>query len=301
MVMTTATANYEKLLQGVQEPLRSIALQIIAESGGKIGVTAHGGFRDRAQQQKMYNDYLNGGNLAARPGHSMHERGLAVDFKTTDYGLLAKLATAHGLVNSVHGEPWHYTMGDGLHAEGSGTDSLPQGFNPGEAPEPHDALANRLNAVFSMLGGNSATGETQPAYDPALYENLQQPDIGVADQAVSAASDIANKAVSAVSGLFGHGSKGQYEKYAAEQFSKFGWDKSQLPALIELWDRESGWNPQADNPHSTAAGIAQKLQSVHGSVESSPLAQINWGLQYIAERYGSPSAALAFHNRHNFY
>ena len=34
---------------------------------------------------------------------------------------------------------------------------------------------------------------------------------------------------------------------------------------------------------------------------TNPKTQISWGLRYIKNRYGNPGAALAFHNRMNWY
>ena len=69
-------------------------------------------------------------------------------------------------------------------------------------------------------------------------------------------------------------------------------------ALFTLWDRESRWDYTADNPHSNAYGIPQILNMN----EKTPMArQIDLGLKYIQHRYGTPSRALAFHNRHGWY
>ena len=43
------------------------------------------------------------------------------------------------------------------------------------------------------------------------------------------------------------------------------------------------------------------MTSIHGPVEGSAAGQAEWGLKYISDRYGSPSRALAFHNRNNWY
>jgi len=275
----------ERRLQGVNPSLANIARQVYQESGGKIGVTSHGGFRDRAQQAKMYDDYRNGGNLAARPGNSMHERGLAIDFDTDDYDLLASIATRLGLVNSVNGEPWHYTMGDGVEVDE--TPTLP--YDVGETENPEDALANRLNAVLSMMGGAS----------PAGVEPVTQNDMGAEPDPIAGVSEEAATAGGAARGAVAGAS--QLQQYALSQFSQFGWGQEELNSLIELWNRESNWNPQADNPTSSAAGIAQKMTSIHGAIEPTGEGQINWGLQYIMGRYGSPSRALQFHNQNNWY
>lgn len=45
------------------------------------GISVNDGGRTYAQQQILYNQYLNGtGNLAAKPGTSVHESGLAMDW-----------------------------------------------------------------------------------------------------------------------------------------------------------------------------------------------------------------------------
>jgi hypothetical protein len=74
--------------------------------------------------------------------------------------------------------------------------------------------------------------------------------------------------------------------------------KHEWNALFALWDKESRWDYTADNPHSTAYGIPQLLNMD----EKTPMArQIELGLTYIQHRYGTPTKALAFHNRHGWY
>ena len=69
------------------------------------------GHRTRAEQEKLYQAYLNGtGNLAAKPGTSNHEKGQAIDFTNTKgaWAWLAKNAEKFGFKN-LKGEPWHYS------------------------------------------------------------------------------------------------------------------------------------------------------------------------------------------------
>ncbi|QEQ94084.1 hypothetical protein SEA_SAFTANT_52 [Streptomyces phage Saftant] len=77
-----------------------------------------------------------------------------------------------------------------------------------------------------------------------------------------------------------------------------GWTGAEWTALEDLWTRESGWNPHAQNPTSTAYGIAQFLDSTwagYGIAKTSDARlQIKAGLRYIAARYGTPSNALGF-------
>ena len=78
---------------------------------------------------------------------------------------------------------------------------------------------------------------------------------------------------------------------------KFGWSGQEWDALYELVNNESGWNPHADNPTSSAAGLFQKMTNLHGPLEPTIEGQIMWGLNYIKDRYGSPSQALAHWRR----
>jgi hypothetical protein len=74
--------------------------------------------------------------------------------------------------------------------------------------------------------------------------------------------------------------------------------KHEWKSLFALWDKESRWDYTADNPRSTAYGIPQLLNMD----EKTPMArQIDLGLKYIQHRYGTPTKALAFHDRHGWY
>jgi hypothetical protein len=74
----------------------------------------------------------------------------------------------------------------------------------------------------------------------------------------------------------------------------------QFGALDFVFTNESGWDPYAVNPSSGAAGIAQSLG--HGAVALGDWkAQVDWGINYMDERYGSPNAAAAFWRAHNWY
>jgi hypothetical protein len=75
-----------------------------------------------------------------------------------------------------------------------------------------------------------------------------------------------------------------------------GWGAGQFSCLKSLWSRESGWNYRAMNPSSGAYGIAQalpggKMASAGADWRTNPVTQIRWGLDYIADRYGTPCGA----------
>lgn len=79
---------------------------------------------------------------------------------------------------------------------------------------------------------------------------------------------------------------------------RFG--SSHWPALNNLWSRESGWRPGARNGYSGACGIPQALPCSK-ITDMSPVGQIDWGLNYIASRYGNPTAAWHFWQIHHWY
>lgn len=86
--------------------------------------------------------------------------------------------------------------------------------------------------------------------------------------------------------------------------SGFGWTGAQWQALDQLWTRESGWNNTAENPSSGAYGIPQALPATKlGAAGQSgdATAQIQWGLQYIQERYGNPVNAWTHELTYGWY
>ena len=79
---------------------------------------------------------------------------------------------------------------------------------------------------------------------------------------------------------------------------QYGWNLSEYRALLKLWGKESAWDHYADNPESTAYGIAQVLNTKPGT--PAPL-QIERGLAYIQHRYERPSIAWNHWRQHKWY
>jgi membrane-bound lytic murein transglycosylase MltF len=88
--------------------------------------------------------------------------------------------------------------------------------------------------------------------------------------------------------------------YAAEQVPPDQW-----PCLKRLWHRESRWRPHAYNTDSGAYGIAQFLPSTWGSVGAKRTSdwrkQIDAGIVYVEQRYGTACHALDFHTTNGWY
>lgn len=93
-----------------------------------------------------------------------------------------------------------------------------------------------------------------------------------------------------------HASAENAKKYARAHLKDHGWNDLEFIPLENLWTRESGWQWNATNPSSGAYGIPQslpatKMSSAGSDWHDNAYTQINWGFSYIAQRYGSPSAA----------
>lgn len=89
-----------------------------------------------------------------------------------------------------------------------------------------------------------------------------------------------------------------FPAFAAQTAKKdYGWNDYQFNCLDQLWTKESHWNPLADNPTSSAFGIAQML----GEDSRDGYTQIRNGLRYIEHRYETPCNAWKFWKRNYYY
>ncbi|MCW3767546.1 hypothetical protein ACKLTP_11505 [Paenarthrobacter ureafaciens] len=128
-----------------------------------------------------------------------------------------------------------------------------------------------------------------------------------ADAAAKAAADkAAAEAAAAAAAPKAVDDPAAAKAYAASILANYGWGPGEMTALNTLWEKESNWRTTATNASSGAYGIVQslpagKMASAGADWQTNYQTQIKWGLNYIKERYGSPSAALAFHLANNWY
>jgi len=215
-------------------------------------------------------------------------------------------------VGVVNGNPGHMagTLG-GVNVESGGN-----GVQVG--PPALGALDPSFTMVFSLpeVGGvfTGGGGSFDPAaivqgfFDPA-YQLIGRttPEMFPANNlpgefgkaiATQAADALKGKAVEALNSMFtvSGGAAGSPEvvnavRAVAEQY---GWDQgAEWDALYQLVSHESGWDPNAANPSSSARGLFQKLTGTNGPLENTVAGQAQWGLGYIKQRYGTPSNAWA--------
>jgi hypothetical protein len=151
-----------------------------------------------------------------------------------------------------------------------------------------------------------------------------QPDTTVTEPITGSAGTAAGTGGTAPAGNTGASSASAAANQAIARLlaAPYGWSTGQQWAdLVSLWNRESNWESNIINPSSGAFGIAQALGhgvnpgvcplvvepggTVYGrnvTINQYPssaansgdaASQISWGLPYIRDTYGSPSAAWA--------
>ena len=94
--------------------------------------------------------------------------------------------------------------------------------------------------------------------------------------------------------------------YAAGAIARYGWGEVEYRCLVLLWTRESSWRADAYNASSGAYGIPQslpgsKMAAAGADWRTNAATQIDWGLSYIAARYGAPCGAWAHSEAYNWY
>lgn len=88
--------------------------------------------------------------------------------------------------------------------------------------------------------------------------------------------------------------------YAVQQIDARGWNMRQWACLDRLWWHESNWRYKAgDSSGRGAYGIPQaapgsKMSAAGKDWKTNPQTQIDWGLDYIENRYGTPCKAWDF-------
>jgi len=251
-----------------------------------VGDTFHitSGYRDVARQAALYSKYLRGeGNLAARPGSSMHNYGLAID--GPHWG--GRNPAAFGLVYRVPGEPWHVEP-----VEARAWRGLAPAAGWGDYP----GVARASLPPVPPLGHS---GWLYDVADKAMKYTLAQ-------STTWASAALATAAAGAPDVTGGALTSGSAVQIGRQMAAARGWTGSVFDALNKLWTRESGWRVNADNPSSSAYGIPQalpgsKMASAGADWRTNPATQIAWGLGYIASTYGNPLAAWAHSQRFNWY
>lgn len=110
----------------------------------------------------------------------------------------------------------------------------------------------------------------------------------------------------AVAGAAVGGSAGSVQALAKAMAAARGWTGALWDDLNAVEMDEAGWNLNATNPTSGAYGIAQFIDgpseyAQYGGNSGTASGQVTAFLNYVAERYGSPAAALAHEEAYHWY
>ncbi|XAS73037.1 hypothetical protein VUN82_04035 [Micrococcaceae bacterium Sec5.1] len=168
-----------------------------------------------------------------------------------------------------------------------------------------DQAAAAAQAAAEKAAAEKAAAEKAAADQAAAAQAAAEK--AAADAAAKQAADAAAAAAAAAAAVpKAVDDPAAAKAYAASILASYGWGPGEMTALNTLWEKESNWRTTATNASSGAYGIVQslpasKMATAGADWETNYQTQIKWGLNYIKERYGSPSAALAFHLANNWY
>lgn len=296
-------------LEGLAPGFSSALQRLIAAAPGRITISS--GYRSPERQQQLwdqalakYGDPEVADNWVARPGKSNHNHGIAADLSFENDEVRSWVhanAGKFGLHFPMGHEPWHIEPVDGGDSAGHTTGGKGGEDMDGMVGAPQQfSLEQRLDAALKIIGSSPVKAGTM-TIEGDVGEAASLP-----DSLVSGGKATSVKEFSKLGQGGGGGGGGPIKDYARRTAAdRYGWGEGEWAALDELVRRESSWNPEADNPTSTAFGLFQFLDGTWAGTgigrTSDPHRQTDAGLIYIQQRYGSPSAALAFHDRNNYY
>jgi hypothetical protein len=172
---------------------------------------------------------------------------------------------------------------------------------------PADPSTNGITGAYQLAALSPKAAAAKPAQDAAAAERAEE------EAALALAQDTASKA-KVTAALQQAKAAADRVQAAADRRARAmrnaqrdprsvgrimaaerGWGASEFNCLNLLWNKESQWNYKAQNPNSSAYGIPQalngKMASAGADWRTNPVTQIKWGLDYIADRYGTPCAA----------
>ena len=99
---------------------------------------------------------------------------------------------------------------------------------------------------------------------------------------------------------------GEMQGYAHNMIFEYGWTEEDYQALVLIVYKESSWRPEAVNKKSKSCGLFQaypcsKMAKYGKDYRTNYKVQVAWGMDYIKNRYGSPSQAWAFWQKHHWF
>lgn len=181
------------------------------------------------------------------------------------------------------------------------SDSADNGKADSGSNNQHESSNNNAGNTGGNNSGNTGnsgnsgnTGNTGNSGDTGNSGNTGNTGGGTNNNSGSSGSD--SGTTPTPSGRLWHATVAQAQAYAAGAAAQRGWTGNDWDCLVKLWNRESRWLWYAENASSGAYGIPQslpadKMAAFGANYRDDAAVQIDWGLWYIAQAYGSPSKA----------
>jgi murein DD-endopeptidase MepM/ murein hydrolase activator NlpD len=230
---------------------------------------------------------VSGGSPIGLSGLTGHTYGPHLHFGARGISPMAFLGGAAG-----HGVPGGAVSGSGSSAEVGHLQDQQSGALSGIHPKEWIAALKNMGGFGPMLGSTVS-------HLAGSGVNFIKDKFGAL---ISKAKELASKIGHGISSFIGKinpwdGGSGHLSAADARGAGKKMMPKSwSWPALLKLWNGESGWRWNADNPGSSAYGIPQalpgsKMASSGKDWHDNAVTQIKWGLGYIGSRYGNSQTA----------
>lgn len=177
-----------------------------------------------------------------------------------------------------------------------GSDKKSDSADNGKADSGSNNQHESSNNNAGNTGGNNSgnTGNSGNSGNTGNSGNSGNTGGGTNNNSGSSGSD--SGTTTTPSGRLWHATVAQAQAYAAGAAAQRGWTGNDWDCLVKLWNRESRWLWYAENASSGAYGIPQsrpadKMAAFGANYRDDAAVQIDWGLWYIAQTYGSPSKA----------
>ena len=161
----------------IKEVAIYLKLMLDAASEENVDLKVDSGFRTMAHQQRLYEVYQAGGNLAAPAGSSNHQNGIAVDLNVHAaggrYEWLVKNAWKFGFIRTSPRERWHWEYwGDWAGQEKPEWAKSTLWGSAGHTPK---TMFSRVPRIHTC--GNSATGGGTGVIRQKNWLNNRQPSL----------------------------------------------------------------------------------------------------------------------------
>jgi Lysozyme like domain len=279
-------------VSGTADPGFSSALmRMIAAAPGHVGINSLA--RSNAEQAALY---AKDPTIAAKPGSSWHEKGLAADLGFADDNTKRWMhahAGEYGLFFPMSWEPWHiqplWTQGRKSNSAGAVADA----YTPARQGDPAvsdvqgDPVGKVMGGLLSILGA-PAGFETEHTFDDALgtFSSMFAPD----QTEPQAGTDVGAMAGTAPS--TGKGASVNYQA-AYDLLVRNGASPAEAHILAAVAGGESGYNTHAHNPNAATGDDSYGLWQINMLGSMGPARRKSFGIASNEELFNPDTNARA--------